>query len=305
MIALWGVMEDPPITAVAEGLQALSVTTIHIDQRRIDEYHYEFTLQDGRLAGHISLEDVSIDLDEVNGIYLRPCDLRQLEEFEGIPDYSEKWFAAVRFEDALTMWCELAGCAVVNRPAAMDSNSSKPYQLEIIKDCGFTVPDTLVTTDPEAVLEFWNKHHNVVYKSISTRRSIVTRLDPSDKDRISDVASCPTQFQQFIEGIDYRAHVLGDEVFASKITSTGDDYRYAAQTQSIAVTIPEDIAAKCISLTRKLGVFFSGIDLRQTRDGEWFCFEVNTCPGYTSFQNQASAITKSLVTFLAAQTALA
>src|SRR5439155_2993509 len=122
----------------------------------------------------ISLDYVSFDLNEVNGIYLRPCDLRQLEEFEGIPDYSEKWFAAVRFEDALTMWCELAGCAVVNRPAAMDSNSSKPYQLEIIKDCGFAVPDTLVTTDPEAVLEFWNRHHNVVYKSISTRRSIVT-----------------------------------------------------------------------------------------------------------------------------------
>jgi hypothetical protein len=305
MVALWGVMEDPPLFAVAEGLKALKVKTIHIDQRRIEDYCYELTMQDRSLVGEILLGDTSFSIEEVRGIYLRPCDLRQLEEFEEAPDCSEKWIAAVRFEDAITLWCEMAQCSVVNRPAAMDSNSSKPYQLEIIRDCGLAVPDTIVTTDPKTVFEFWKKHRDVVYKSISNRRSIVTRLNASDEDRIREVASCPTQFQRFIEGTDYRVHVLGDEVFASKIISTGDDYRYSSHTQSTAAAIPGDIAAKCILLSRKLGVFFSGIDLREASDGEWFCFEVNTCPGYTSFGDQAPAITKSLVTFLAAQTALA
>jgi glutathione synthase/RimK-type ligase-like ATP-grasp enzyme len=302
MIAFWGVMEDPPLAAVAEGLQALNIKTFHLDQRRMDDYCYEFTLQDGELYGSISLGDVSLDLEEVSGIYLRPCDLRQLEEFEDIPEYSEKWMAAVRFEDALTFWCEMAQCVVVNRPEAMDSNISKPYQLDIIRSCGFAVPDTLITTDPEAVWEFWKKHQDVVYKSISNRRSIVTRLNANDQARLNEVAFCPTQFQQYIKGTDYRVHVLGDEVFASRIVSTGDDYRYSNHTQSTAATIPEDIAVKCISLSHKLGVFFSGIDLRQTSHGQWFCFEANTCPGYTSFGDQAAAITRSLVTFFAGQT---
>ena len=69
MIAFWGVMEDPPLAAVAEGLQALNIKTFHLDQRRIDDYSYEFTLQDGELYGSISLGDVSLGLEEVSGIY--------------------------------------------------------------------------------------------------------------------------------------------------------------------------------------------------------------------------------------------
>jgi glutathione synthase/RimK-type ligase-like ATP-grasp enzyme len=305
MIALWGVLEDPPLAAVAEGLEALNVKVLHIDQRRFDEYCYEFTMIDGRLDGNICLGSDCFNLEKVSGIYVRSCGLRQLEEFEDVSESSEKWAAAVRFEDSLTLWCEMAQCVVVNRPEAMDSNVSKPYQLEIIRDSGFAIPDTLITTDPEAVFEFWKKHRDVIYKSISNRRSIVTRLNANDRIRIGEVASCPTQFQQLIEGTDYRIHVLGDEVFASRIISTGDDYRYATQTQSTVAIIPDDIAQRCIRLSRKLGVFFSGIDLRQTSDGEWFCFEVNTCPGYTSFEDQAPAITRSLASFFAAQTPLA
>jgi glutathione synthase/RimK-type ligase-like ATP-grasp enzyme len=302
MIALWGVSEDPPLAAVAEGLESLNVGTVHLDQRRIHEYFYEFTMIDGRLAGSIRLGSDCFSLERISGIYVRSCGLRQLEEFEDVPESSEKWAAAVRFEDSLTLWCEMAQCAVVNRPEAMDSNVSKPYQLEIIRHSGFAIPDTLITTDPEAALEFWEKHRDVIYKSISNRRSIVTRLNANDRTRIGDVASCPTQFQRLIEGTDYRVHVLGDEVFASRIISTADDYRYAAQTQSTAAIIPDDIAQRCIRLSRKLGVFFSGIDLRQTPEGEWFCFEVNTCPGYTSFEDQAPAITRSLASFFATQT---
>ena len=60
-------------------------------------------------------------------------------------------------------------------------------------------------------------------------RSIVSRLTPADHDRLEDIQWCPTQFQQYIRGVDYRVHVVGDAVFACEMVADADDYRYAAR----------------------------------------------------------------------------
>lgn len=120
---------------------------------------------------------------------------------------------------------------VINRPAAMAPNGSKPYQLEQIRQLGFRIPDTLVTTDPNAVQAFWQQHGNIIYKSISGIRSKVSRLNPEHLERLANVSWCPTQFQQYIPGKDYRVHVVGTEVFASEVISSADDYRYVAQDE--------------------------------------------------------------------------
>jgi glutathione synthase/RimK-type ligase-like ATP-grasp enzyme len=124
---------------------------------------------------------------------------------------------------------ELTSILIVNRSSAMEGNGSKPYQLRLIQESGFAVPDNLITTDRNAVEQFWRKHGLVIYKSIRGVRSIVAQLTPRHIDRLELVRWCPTQFQEYIAGNDYRVHVVGDEVFAAAITSTADDYRYASQ----------------------------------------------------------------------------
>jgi len=107
------------------------------------------------------------------------------------------------------------------------------------------------------------------------------------------VAWCPTQFQQHIPGVDHRVHVVRDRVFASEIRSaSGDfayeDYRYApragVEITIRASTLPGDIADLCRTLTADLGLSLSGIDLRLTPTGEWYCFEVNPSPAFTYYQ---------------------
>src|SRR6185369_16264507 len=74
----------------------------------------------------------------------------------------------------LRAWSELTPARVVNRPSAMASNGSKPYQAALIRAAAdFGVPPTLVTTDPEAARRFIAKHGDVIYKSVSAVRSIV------------------------------------------------------------------------------------------------------------------------------------
>jgi hypothetical protein len=43
------------------------------------------------------------------------------------------------------------------------------------------------------------------------------------KVRLDDVVACQTQFQQFIDGIDHRVHVIGDTVLACRINSAAVD----------------------------------------------------------------------------------
>jgi hypothetical protein len=298
MIVLWGLTADSPLSAVYRELCEIGAPTVLIDQRRILEYGFELKIDGDQVSGKINWPGGSLDLDQVKAIYLRQYDFSQLDLFAGIDRSSVEWRNAVQFEDAMLLWCEACDARVVNRPSSMGSNTSKPYQLELIRQGGFLVPETLITTDPESVIAFWNKHQLVIYKSISSRRSIVSRLTPEHLGRINDVICCPTQFQRCIEGIDYRVHVLGEKIFAARITSRGCDYRYSQDACVTSTVIPDEIAEKCLLLTKNLRLLFSGIDLRLAVNGEWYCFEVNPSPGFTYFQREAE-IDKELAAFLA------
>jgi RimK-like ATP-grasp domain len=298
VIAIWGLVEDGPTTAIMRHLDTLTIPHVFIDQRRVVEYQFELFV--GRdLTGSICGPHGCIDINSVRAIYVRPYNFMELDVFDGVTTESDDWKRAVRFEESMLVWCDLTSALVVNRPGNMGSNSSKPYQLEIIRDSGFRTPETLLTTDAVSVAEFAKQHGHVIYKSISSWRSIVSQLTEEDSRRLDDVACCPTQFQKYIEGCDYRVHVLNDRVFAHRIDCADDDYRYSDDASIEAVTLDTELAARCVALTKKLGLIFAGVDLRQTSDGDYYCFEVNPSPGFSYFDRGPDGIGLALAEQLA------
>ena len=135
---------------------------------------------------------------------------------------------------------------------------------------------------------FWERHGTIIYKSISGVRSVVSRMQARDRTRLADLAWCPTQFQAWIPGGDYRVHVVGDSVFAVEVISDADDYRYAgSQGRSVTLrpcALPVDVAEAACGLSAELKLPLAGIDLRRTPDGEWYCFEVNPSPCFTYYE---------------------
>jgi hypothetical protein len=80
---------------------------------------------------------------------------------------------------------EVAQHRIVNRPSAMLSNFSKPFQSQAIRASGFAIPETLITNDPEAVRSFLTKHRKVKHGL-----KIIGR-DADDDARILEIPDHP------------------------------------------------------------------------------------------------------------------
>jgi glutathione synthase/RimK-type ligase-like ATP-grasp enzyme len=177
---------------------------------------------------------------------------------------------------------------VVNRPAAGRSNASKPYQLGLIAQAGFKVPDTLVTTDAAAARDFLRHHGRLVYKSLSGVRSIIATLEASDETRLDDVGTGPVQLQAYVSGVDVRVHVVGERWFACSVQSEAADYRYAGTAGTTAelsaFELPERVGKQLLTLVHGMNLLLAGVDLRLTPEGAWVCFEVNPSPGFTWYE---------------------
>ena len=163
LILLWGIAADGPMAAVRTALARLDTPVVFLDQEAVLQTGIELQV-DREISGCIHWDSGVVDLESIGAVYLRPHDIRKTCAALGHSAAQHtSTLRALAFEDALLGWIESTPAFVISRPSAMSSNNSKPFQMDAIRACGFDVPDTLVTTDATAVLEFWERHRVVVY----------------------------------------------------------------------------------------------------------------------------------------------
>ncbi len=304
MILLCGIPSETPLVMVAQALDDIGASYCMLNQRAVAGYAMAWQIDAGRVEGTLRLGHDIHRLADIEAVYVRLMDDRLLPELRDEPEGSAARRHARAFHEALYRWLEVAPGRIVNRSDPQGSNGSKPYQAQLIAQYGFRVPETLITNDPDEVLAFRRAHGALIYKSISGVRSIVHQLEDSDLDRLEHIRWCPVQFQALIPGIDVRVHVVDEDVHATEIVSDTLDYRYARRNGGTArlkaVKLAADIAARCVAMTRGLGLAFAGIDLKFAPNGEVFCFEVNPSPAFSFYQaNTDQPIAASVARYLA------
>ena len=305
MILLCGIPSEPPLALVREALDEMAEPYLLFNQRQFPAMEMSFEIRaDGGVTGELRLNGDRHRLEDFSGVYVRLMDDRVLPEVKSEPPDSPARFYCRALHDTLMRWCEIAPARVVNRAAPMGSNSSKPYQAQLIKHYGFEVPESLITNEADLVRDFRRGHKAVIYKSISGVRSIVQRMTDADEERLELIRWCPTQFQEFVEGFNVRVHVIGTDIYATAARTDATDYRYAYRqvgdpAELTAFDLSEELSEKCVNLTKRLGLAFAGIDLKLTPDGRVFCFEVNPCPAYSYYQaNTGQPIARGLAKYL-------
>ncbi len=293
MILLCGIPTEAPLALVRGALEELDIPFLTFNQRAFRETSLGFNITGGRVSGVLRMGECEHSLEDIEGVYVRLMNDQLLPEMQRErPDSPARRYCR-SLHEALSQWCEIAPARVVNRSGPMASNFSKPYQMQLIRGCGFSIPETLITNDPELVRDFLGRHGKVIYKSVSGVRSVVQLLREEDLPRLESSRWCPIQFQAFVPGFNVRVHVVHRAVFATRIETQAVDYRYSnrqagADAELRPFELPDDTGQKCVDLAAALKLPFAGVDLKITPDGEVFCFEVNPSPAFSYYESHTS-----------------
>jgi glutathione synthase/RimK-type ligase-like ATP-grasp enzyme len=290
VILVCGIPSETPLHMVTSALEELGAPFVIFNQRQFADCDVWYEVRNDEIRGELRIGQRTYRLQDFTAVYSRMMDDRALPELADEPPDSALRKFCRAFHDTLLRWSELTPALMINRSAPMASNSSKPFQSQLIREHGFRIPEILVTSEPEQVRAFRSGYGRVIYKSISAVRSIVQELSDEDEARLERIRWCPTQFQSFVEGTNLRVHTVGNEVFPTAVRSDATDYRYASRQSGEAaelreVVLSQTLADQCLALSRALGLEFAGIDLKITPDDEIYCFEVNPCPAFSYYES--------------------
>lgn len=179
--------------------------------------------------------------------------------------------------------------------AAMRRADNKQLQLALAVELGFEIPPSLITTDPDEFLEFYRQHDgNLIDKLPSTvlpasqltGRALMRYTQPvttRDVGYARRLRHSPVLFQRNIaKRFELRITVIDGEVLAAEIHSqttkrTQLDWRHYdwSHTPYLPHALPDDVRARCVELTRRLGLRFGAIDMIVTPDGRYVFLEIN------------------------------
>ncbi|MEU1883701.1 MvdC/MvdD family ATP grasp protein [Streptosporangium sp. NPDC020072] len=186
------------------------------------------------------------------------------------------------------------GCLTVPAPRpVVDRAGRKPYQLEQARLLGFELPETLITTDPDGFLDFYDRHEGrVITKPVHGNRfeadgerfgRFAAPVTPADVAHADALRLCPVIVQAYVpKRVEVRVTVVGRQVFAAEIHSqvsnhTRYDWRHydPGATPIRTHELPAEIATLCVRLVERLGLVYGAIDLILTPDGRHVFLEIN------------------------------
>jgi len=169
----------------------------------------------------------------------------------------------------------------------------KIYQLKVAKKLNFLLPCTLITNNPDDVLQFYkNSHNGIIIKPLYSgyieskddpKVIYTTIVEKKDLLNLIDIELVPSIYQANINKLfDLRVTVVGTKVFSVKIeikdkSETIPDWRYC-EIDSLKHSIyqlPENLKRKCIRLVRELGLEFGAIDFAIDQMGNHYFLEIN------------------------------
>lgn len=245
-------------------------------------------------TGHFGYKDIEYKFpnSEITGIYSRIINV-----FYNTTGRKNRLLGS-RVQALAEILSDLRGMNVVNRDTDF-SNSSKLYQLYILSQCGFLVPNSLLTNNPYMTRSFI-KGKDVVYKAASSEKTITSIYTKAQSSRLSLLKNSPVLFQERIKGFDVRTHLIGSEFYSEKIETDVVDYRFdSGQKEFSALDIPKSIEKKCLEYQKLSGVDFIGFDFKVKDTGEYFVLEANLMPGYDTYDKRLKyRISRALLKFL-------
>lgn len=315
MILIISHPNDEHIQPVQAELQRIGAEAAVLD---LSEFPRQMLLEaryDGadRTAFGLRLQDgTRLDLRTCGSIWWR-----RPQAFSIHPEIQDPVYQAFAFSEATEafqgLWQAL-DVFWVNHPTRDGNAHRKVYQLQVAQQVGLTIPETLITNDPEQAMAFVDEHgfNGTIYKAFTGTRQAwrETRLvNQEDFAQIDSVRFAPVIFQRYIDAqVDLRITMVGDDIFPAAIHSQESSYKvdFRMDMTSARVephTVPSEVENGLRALMEKLGIVYGAVDMRLTPEGEYVFLEVNPAGQWLFIESRTGQpITASLAELLASHT---
>lgn len=283
VVLIVGGAGDAHAAAVARRLATRGLTAAYLDFNKFPA-EAAITWDPIRRRGSLELQGGALDLDRVRSVYWRTADPTRAAKGLRADLHA---FAEQETRKALESLLRGLGRPIVNPPAAIAAHRCKPVQSAAVAALGVAVPDTRISSHPDAAAEMFAAHPDGVIIKPVGGGAYARRLTRRDLAREAVIRASPMQYQAWIAGEDLRVYVVGEEVFAGRIVVTKPgcvDFRTDPDHRSEAVTLSGAEAACCVKICRALGMVWTGIDLRRTPAGELVFLEANPSPMFLRFE---------------------
>lgn len=173
---------------------------------------------------------------------------------------------------------------------------NKYYQMELAKEIGFSLPETIISNDRIVLEGFINKQETALFKLMSQEmyelgnndfRGLYTNIITiEDLKNFNVEEENPIVVQKYIEKqYEVRYTVVGRNHLVCRIESQesekakNDWRRYdIANTPHHRIDPPIDIKRKVYTMMEKMGLEYGALDFIVTPDEEWVFLEIN-CMG--------------------------
>ncbi len=181
----------------------------------------------------------------------------------------------------------------VSPPANIELARNKIKQLQYARDAGFQIPDTLITTNYDAFLRFYEQHKgNVIIKSIKGHwydqmggndyLFFTSKLDPEKLPTPDSLSKAPCLFQGYVpKDHELRVTVMGNKVFSAALYSQEhDDSKIDWRLGNDVVEHKEtklsaENEERVIALTRRFNLQFGAYDFIMTPNNQLVFLELN------------------------------
>ena len=288
-----GIHEVDAFKAVAESLQRRGCDRVVLfkQDKCLEGEYFNCDASNSRFAYSVTIDGKQYNVEDFSAVwYLKPHLPRELMTYE--PAKYRQLLQRQFQEMRQAVWAIFNHKKWANDPWQELKGDNKAFQLNLAVQTGFKIPDTLITSDPERVRNFFNAHNeDVIFKllaasPIQDEVMYTNRLTRDFLKNIERIKSSPTIFQAYVpKAYELRITIAGDKIFPAKIYSQDDsgtalDWRrrpklndFEAKMEITELPLHIEQSIRSFMLAAKLD--FGCFDMIVTPDGEYVFLEIN------------------------------
>lgn len=254
---------------------------LRINRDQLSDYKVVYDVQKKEL--HISYHDMihRITDDNLKAVFFRAPVFIRSNKVYSLEDQLRRsqWSSFIR---NLTVF---SSAKWLNHPMFTYQAENKIYQLDVAKNVGLEIPETLISNSADGIL----KNETYVIKALDTplfyengqEMFTYTTVISGANISSSSLHIAPVIIQKCInDKVDLRVTVVGDEIYPATITTHNNgiygDWRKLKKEdlQYNRTELPIEIKEKLLKLMQEMNLSFGGVDLAFA-NGTYYFIEIN------------------------------